>query len=780
MVVAVGSGNLTLPGMQRNLETWDVLLGGYADVPEEHQLSRVVAEGALAFLGNLSAGIDSEAWAQRAILEAQAALEGLLPVLTGDNGVRWLDNFEEPIGEQIVEIATPVSPNRRLQFLSPFYGSNGKAARDLAELLEANRLELLFTGKTTFPVDRAHTWPEARLDTRQLAVVTTEAAKKSPRPLHAKVYRVIDDDRSLLVAGSANATMAGLWGTDNVEVCLSRAGSLDTFDALLRSASAEPQVEPERRPRWDRVPFSIDWARANDREVTVKLSAHGTPPPEIALGYVDGEQEPSKFPWASEPIRLRLPQDYDDLHPAPMRIEATADIDGKPCATRAWVSFEQWLQSSPEWRRSTRAWNRVLDKMSFGAEEEDAELLRIFSEEHSRTMILLGNRGGSRSAGGQKNPGEETDTPIPVKLLQAAANVDLRLLRHDSRDATSIRHVDAVRAAMLRVFRTLEHGDFGNGDDAGDARAGDRGAVDKHARGLPRSVREALNLFEARFCEASEALEAAPRYPDHILTYAGLCLRLTIRFRLLDDDGLAGLWHGIERMVGAMLSLRARVDAGPVLTLLKKDGARPPAEILAQYSALVALLHWKIAEGGHLDGESEAGVRASYSDDSLREALATLERFCDHRVPAPVLPAPLLQIFPKPAAELERLLADLQSREAPSQHAVWLDDAARRMAARATTFECVKQEEGWRALEVQLSALAGIEQELRKPIEVEKSDEGKMLKAAVQRPSERVTPWVEACPRCYISLGEQARQKLKQRHPVICPRGHWLLPSKAT
>ncbi len=76
--MAVGSGNLTLPGMQRNLETWDVLLGGYPETPDEHQLSRGVAEAALEFLGSLRGEIDKEAWAQNAIREAAAALEGSL------------------------------------------------------------------------------------------------------------------------------------------------------------------------------------------------------------------------------------------------------------------------------------------------------------------------------------------------------------------------------------------------------------------------------------------------------------------------------------------------------------------------------------------------------------------------------------------------------------------------------------------------------------------------------------------------------------------------------
>ncbi len=133
-----------------------------------------MTRGALRFLESLSAEIDGEAWTQETIREAALALNELLPELPDDNGVRWLDTFVQPIGFQIVDVASDTSTDRRLQFLSPFYDGNGEAIEDLAEMLGATRLELLFTDGTTFPLERAAGWSEVSLDSHQLAVATTE------------------------------------------------------------------------------------------------------------------------------------------------------------------------------------------------------------------------------------------------------------------------------------------------------------------------------------------------------------------------------------------------------------------------------------------------------------------------------------------------------------------------------------------------------------------------------------------------------------------------------
>ena len=753
--IAVGSGNLTMWGMQRNLEVWDVLLAGYPTAPPENQLSQSVVRDVLGFLRGLSAQLDEGAWSRNVIADAMAALRALLPELPEDNGVRWLDTFQGAIGEQMAVVAGSEGSGRTLQVLSPFHHPEGTSVRELARRVGAARLDLLFTRETSFPVAGARSWPEVDFRTLQL--------EEHERPLHAKVFHLRDEDRSLLVSGSANATHQALWTTDNVEVCLLRQGRPDAFDALLTATPAEPvQGSPDRFER-DRVWISIDWARASEEGVHMKLSCHGDPPPTVQLAYIEHDDEPVEVAWPNGPIKLPLPRTFDPMRPVPTRIEAVVSVGETRHVARAWVSFEGWLDASPQWRRTVTAWSRLLRNEPGATDEEDAELLRVFGEEHSQTMLLLGSsRSWTRRGSGDRGR-DRSEVPVPVALLEAAATLDWSANHNSANVELSGSQIDAVGAAMMAAFRVLDHP---NQVDTGDGELSEEGGggTKSAAPGLPVSVREALEGFERKFVSACSHLTARPQQPSQILAYAGLCTRLALRYRSRDNDGLVGVWNSVDRMVRAVLAQRR--EGPPVLSLLQDAKAHPPEEILAQYAALLALLHWR-DQGGRFDGEPSDTTARPLRGEGLREALATLERFVGGLEPAPVLPIALAHVFPQGALALTDALEDLRKIEAPSEHARWLKWSVYRL------------HQGQHSL-AEISSMA---RERRPPAGLNHDERSMLQGVELRRVPRFVEPWLEACTDCQQVLSALTRSSLLARRVARCTNtrcNRWLLPSEAT
>lgn len=751
IVLAVGSGNLTMTGMQRNAELWEVLVAGEPGIPERQQLSQVIARGAVAFFSALRARLDAGGWSGSLLREAEQVLGRWMPALLPDNGIQWLDTLGgRSIGEQVVEAAGPAQGQRTLQFLSPFH-KEGTASQRLARELGVSAAELLFVGeKSSFPLHRVQREADVPFSSRRLSV--------ADRPLHAKLYHVAEHNGdSIVVSGSANATKQALWTPHNAEVCLLRRASTPMFSVLLAGEPATPDFQKERPVVRELCPLTIDWARASREGVVARLSwRSGAPPQEVEVLYVETDEGLGRVPWPTEPLRLALPADFDPMRPAPVRLEVVAVDGDKRHMARAWVSFDEWLLADPTWRRAMTTWSRLLGDAGGNEDEDEAELLRIFGEEHSRTMATLGagpvtrasRRGGSSGRGGRSQAPSQS---ISVQLLlAAAATADVGIAGQHQLGAARGGMLAGIHGAMLSAFRVLDRSPTSS--DGGE----DDGATPPpRSPPLTTSVRASLRRFEDRFREACRELTEPPPHPAQVLAYAVLVVRLSIRFRLREEDGRASLWASLGALANALLGQR---EVGPpVLSLLSGDGL--PDEVTGLFAGLIALIAW-CQRGGRLEGQP-AAPPSLLSARALRECLATLERATGEDV-APLLPAALRDVFPGEQAALVEALSALRAQSAPSERTERLRQAAEVLLAG--------------------DSFSVISRRFRRSGAPLDDDERAMLQRAGRgQPPLLVRPWVEHCAGCHQRISSASRQRLHRREPIQCTAlrcRRWLLPSE--
>lgn len=743
IVLAVGSGNLTLPGMQRNLECWDVLVHGWRDVPARAQLSRSVASGVDGFLATLASKLDAGAWTTGLLAQARAVLGAAGSSLPERDDVWWLDSGRRPIGEQVVEVMGTAP--RQLEFLSPFHDPSGVAVLDLARQTGVSGLTLLYADDTAFPLARARReWPGG---------IGSRAIVAKARPLHAKVYRWRSAEESWLLSGSANATRAALWTTNNVEACLLRRAPRGAWDTLLASTAGTPLERPPPPPVAAAAPLRILHARASERGVAVRLETTASrAPATVRVSYLESECEET-LAWSGGAVLLRLPSDHDPLRPTPLRVEAEAEIEGVTVRARAWVSFEAWLEASPSWRRVVSAWARLL-RNEGDDEEEEIELLSVFAEEHGRTLGTLGAV-PRRAGGGDGGTSKDSDIPVPVRLLNLAANRD-HVSGELGAGSASPSTIDGVLAAMRSAFRALGEPAARSGDADDDSDA----AEAPPPRQASQRARDALDAFEQRFLDHSRSLSGRPASASRVLAYAGLCARIALRLRARDERRDL-IWRTADRWVRALLLPRAA--GAPLLSVLSPPDAETPREVLAWFAGLVAALLWR-ADGGRLDGDvSLATDRSLLGAGPLREALATLRRFEPDVIARAAFPGEMARMMVDPPSSPSALLAAASAAPAPSDRMRWLLNLARGGAARRPLAALETDAEA-----AGLGALTADEQEL-------------LREARRDRPPVVAFPWAQLCPACGGTLSVVTRSRLGGRAPARCTSMRcavWVVPSE--
>lgn len=445
LLLAVGSGNLTLPGMQRNLEVWEVFVAGVEGVPQHRRLSAEVAGGAARFVADLANRLQDGTWARRLVSDTAAALADWEQRLAAQEGVKWVDSLRQPIGQQIADLMPSTNGAQRLGVLSPFFDARGEAVRHLAHELGCAEVDLYHVGgRTRFPLAEARAWGVPRL--------TARALDRDPkRALHAKVLSIQDTEKAWVLSGSANATWQALWTTNNVEACILR----ELPRAVLDGEIAEPEQSSSEVTDLDVAPLVILSARATAK-VNVRLAwrGKGAPPPTITLVWLDVDAPTMTTNWpADDTVSLPLPTAFDNLRPRPLRLQITSNQGGRHHEARAWVAFEDWLDAGPTWRAAATAWMRLLDRYGV-PDDDDATLLRMFAEQHSRSITYMA---------GSPHPGPRADAttphadrPIPIELLDALSRRPA-LPGGSGGAADRGAAVDAVRRAMIQAFRCMDH-----------------------------------------------------------------------------------------------------------------------------------------------------------------------------------------------------------------------------------------------------------------------------------------------------------------------------------
>jgi len=280
---------------------------------------------------------------------------------------------------------------------------------------------------------------------------------------------------------------------------------------LLESEAVEPKERANPPIVATSVPLRIASARAGDEGVRVSLTCSGRAPAMVRLGYLEHDDQ-IEVPWA-ENVSVPFPAAHDALRPRPLRVQAEIERDGQVWRTRAWVSFDGWLDASPAYRRSVTQLARLLG--AEGGEEEDRiEILNLFAEEHARTLGALGRwvpaPGGAQRAGTAK---EDEDLPVPVRLLMLAGAGDGSVGGRSGLGPRS--SVDGVLHAMREAFRALEEPEAAQGNDDDD----DEKPTSENARKLEVLRRQSLAAavavteFESRFFQVVSTTVKRPAKP---------------------------------------------------------------------------------------------------------------------------------------------------------------------------------------------------------------------------------------------------------------------------
>lgn len=738
LLVAVGSGNLTLPGMQRNLEVWDVLTAGMSEAPPESLLTRGVADGVSAFLEGLRRRLDARAWANGLIDEARGALIAWREDLPDSQEPTWLDSSREPIGDQVVK-ALGQAP-RRFEWLSPFHDPAGEAVLKLGRETGATHNTLLFADDTTFPLALA----------RRKGPVSARQVNVESGSHHAKVYRWLGPSQSHILAGSANATHAALWTTDNLEACLLRSAATDAWDGLLESDPAEPKEVAPPPINAASAPLRIASARGGEDGVRVVLSVSGSEPERVCLGYLEHDDQ-IDAPWAGE-VKIPFPAVYDALRPSPLRVQAEMQRDGRVWRARAWVSFDAWLDTSPAYRRSVTQLARLLG--ADGGEDEDRiEILNLFAEEHARTLGALGRwvpAGGTRTADHAAKP--DADVPVSVRLLLLAGGGDGRVGGHTSTGPTGT--VDGVLHAMREAFRALDDGQGASVQDEDDDENPTSARRVEASRRMAVAASAAVTDFESRFFQVVSATTSRPAKPEYALAYAAFCMRLALRLRARASDPAEALLNSLDNWVKALFGPRT---AGPPLAILLRVEA-PPSELTGLAAAAIAVLARRAVDRVDPRRPSRRLHRRA-----LREALGTLDRFAPGTTPR--MPRELADAMPAESADPGASLDALRRLPTSQVRMSWIMGTANKLAART-----IKLREVTDAPPVE-------------PHGALDPDELELLAAAHRGRAPRASvPWAVACPGCHSSLPEETRNRLSASKVQLCGVmrcGLWLVPLEA-
>lgn len=213
-VLAVGSGNLTLPGQSGQLETLDVVSSSSAPG---------VFRQFAALANELADKIDQSSKRAAELLREYG--------LRASSVVRETPDFQafpaapvlvhsvgRPAIEQITELwrLTEADANT-LTVLSPFHSADASPVKRLAESIGVEGVSIGLDPKTLVAP-----FEQKFLESfRQVRYVVPES-QGSSRRLHGKVFEIASLDGVLVVTGSINATQQSLEGIKNVEVSLAR------------------------------------------------------------------------------------------------------------------------------------------------------------------------------------------------------------------------------------------------------------------------------------------------------------------------------------------------------------------------------------------------------------------------------------------------------------------------------------------------------------------------------------------------------------------------------
>ncbi|MBI3346959.1 MAG: hypothetical protein HY020_07075 [Burkholderiales bacterium] len=346
--LCVGSGNLTVSGLSRQLESWDITR--CSEAPG-------VLNELAAFLTTLAT--DTEASSKRAssILKKTASRVSLLfkPVLpTNRSDVRLIHSMVEPVSSQLIELFRErESVAKQLTVLSPFHSDGGGPVRRLAKEVRAEKVRIGHDGTARF--EKA--WYAALLGPRGYVVAKPEGSRGTGGELHAKVFELRGAEHTLVMTGSVNATARSLESKRNVEVAIARWGAKSPF----RWQAADPELfVAAEMPDMEGDILFLEASLEDGTCLAGALSRSGTSdlPATIGWSLMEAEmlREHGAVAVSSDGLfQVRLSEAVPMAH-----LALTLEIVAGDLTATTWVNDERALHATARGARRSKPLERAL------------------------------------------------------------------------------------------------------------------------------------------------------------------------------------------------------------------------------------------------------------------------------------------------------------------------------------------------------------------------------------------------------------------------------------
>ncbi|MBW8470646.1 MAG: hypothetical protein K0M67_20445 [Thiobacillus sp.] len=434
--LCVGSGNLTVSGLSRQLESWDITR--CSEAPG-------VLNELASFLTTLATETEASSKRASTILKKTASRVSALvkpSLLTNLSGVRLFHSMVEPVSSQLIELfREKESVAKQLTVLSPFHSDGGGPVRRLAKEVRAEKVRIGHDGTARF--EKA--WYAPVLGPRGFVVAKPEESRGTEGGLHAKVFELQGAAHTLVMTGSINATARSLESTRNVEVAIARWVATSPF----KWKAADPEsFETADIPDMEGEVLFVEASLEDGVRVAGALSSSGASnlPANISWTLMEAEmlREHGVVAVSAEGIfQIQLSEAVPMGHLALMLEVRAGDLTAE-----AWVNDERALHATARGARRSKPLERALQGVATLQDFSYIEgLLRQSSQAKSARKPAVHPTPG----GATKPEAPEIDKPFSYDAWLRSGNRDHRPPKGGGR-------TDLYSAVFSLLFpKTIEH-----------------------------------------------------------------------------------------------------------------------------------------------------------------------------------------------------------------------------------------------------------------------------------------------------------------------------------
>lgn len=373
-VLSIGSGNLTLSGQSKQLECLDVVRSDqypgvfmdFADMAGDlaNKISRASKQAAelLRFVEGLA----------KTASNSSPRTVGSFPTEP-----RLVHTLNTPASQQLIQLCKDQAFEATdVTVLSPFHAPDGASILKLKEELGAARLHVGLDRATLIaPFEGTRFKASKELD------FVVPNIGNDQRHLHAKVFEISDEELSIVMTGSINATAQSLNSTMNVEISLARLVPKDSFAWEKATPS---RFEPRTFiPQKKDVEFAyLEATLALDGKISGQVSCAEATPVHAVATLIQAQDEVN-----SAEIHVQIQSTGTFSFALPFEIctrgAVQLALSSQGFSAQCWLNIEEDLTFTDEERKEKQAIRHILAG-EFG-DEDVFELFQILTRATQET-----------------------------------------------------------------------------------------------------------------------------------------------------------------------------------------------------------------------------------------------------------------------------------------------------------------------------------------------------------------------------------------------------------